>query len=217
MDVITIAAKPRELGKKASRITRNEGRVPCVLYGRSIDSVHFSMDGLELHKLVFTDELHRLQVDLEGESYDCILKSVDLDPVRNEPVHADFQALVAGEAIELNVPISYVGEPIGHKNGGDVQYIIHELTVSCLPVNIPDSLEVNIEALDIGDSLHVSDLSFDNVEIMTPERQTVVSVTAKRVEEEPEEEDLLGEGIEGEAEEGAEGEGAEESDGSDED
>lgn len=200
MDVITIAAKPRELGKKASRITRKEGRVPCVLYGHSIDSVHFSMDGLELHRLVFTDELHRLQVDLDGQSYDCILKSVDLDPVRNEPIHADFQALVAGEAIELSVPISYVGEPIGHKNGGDVQHIIHELTVSCLPANIPDSLEINIEGLDIGDSLHVSDLSFENIEIVTPAQQTVVSVTAKRVEAEPTEDDLLGEGLEGAAE-----------------
>lgn len=215
MDVITIAAKPRELGKKASRTTRNEGRVPCVLYGRSMDSVHFSMDGLALHRLVFTDELHRLQVDLDGKSYDCILKSVDLDPVRNEPIHADFQALVAGEAIELSVPISYVGDPIGHKNGGDVQHILHELTVSCLPANIPDSLEINIEALDIGDSLHVSDLAFENIEIVTPEQQTVVSVTAKRVEEEPAEGDLLGEGIAGEAAEG-EGEGADESEGSEE-
>lgn len=208
MDVISIEAKPRDTGKKASRAARREGMVPCVLYGKESDNVHFVMEDLALHRLVFTDELHRLSVKLEGKDYDCILKSVDMHPVSNLPIHADFQALVAGQTIELAVPISFVGTAVGQTNGGDVQNIIHELTVACLPINIPDSLSVDITHLDIGDSIHVSDLEFENIEIVTPPQQTVVSVTAKRVEvEEPTEGELL-EGEEGVAVEGEGGEAA---------
>ena len=196
MDVITLNALPRTLGKKGARATRREGQVPCVLYGHSADNVHFSVDDLSLHRLVFTDELHRLIVNLEGKAYDCILKQVAMHPVRDEPIHADFQLLVAGEAIELEVPISFVGTPKGQTDGGDIQHLVHELMVSCIPANIPDSLEINIAHLEIGDSIHVSDLSFENIEIVTPPQQTVVSITAKRVEveETPDElDEVLGE------------------------
>ena len=198
MDVIKIEARPRAAGKKYAREIRREGRVPCVLYGREVESIHFSMDGLALHRLVFTDELHRLQVNLEGKSFDCILKSFDMDPVHDEPVHADFQLLMENEAIELNVPVQFIGTPKGQKDGGDVHYLVHELTVSCLPKYIPDSLEVDISHLGIGDIIHVSDLSFENLVMITPPQQTVVAVTAKKAEEVEVVAPIEGEPVEGE-------------------
>lgn len=212
MDVTTIDVEPRAAGKKAARQIRRNGRVPCVLYGRGEQTVHFSIDGHSLHRLVFTDELHTLKLNLEGQSFDCILKDFDMHPVKGEPVHADFQMLVEGQEIELDVPIQFVGTAKGQKEGGDVQYIVHELTVLCLPRDIPDNLVVDVTHLDIGDTIHVSELSFENLTMVTPGRQTVVAVTAKKAEEVEEPVDELEGLLEGEEGEAVEGDEQEASD-----
>lgn len=200
MDVVKLEAQPRSAGKKVAREVRRAGRVPCVLYGRGAETIAFSLDDLAMHRLVFTDELHRLQVNLGGESFDCILKSFDMDPVHDVPMHADFQILMENEVIELAVPIQFVGTAKGQREGGDVHFVIHELMVSCLPRHIPDSLEVDISDLGIGDIIHVSDLSFENLEMITPPQQSVVSVTAKKAEEPEEVATEAGEEVEGQVE-----------------
>lgn len=205
MDIIKIKASSRATGKTASKAVRNSKSVPCVLYGHDSETVHFQVPDLTLRKLVYTSEVHRLSVDVDGELYDCILKDVDFHPIKDSPIHADFQLLKAGEKIELSVPIKFVGKSKGQTDGGDLQLLQHEIIVSVLPENIPDSLEVNITELEIGDTLHMSDLAFPDVEIVSPPQQSVVAVTAKKIAEEPEAEVVEGE--EGEAVEGEAGEG----------
>jgi large subunit ribosomal protein L25 len=183
MNIITLKAAPRELGKKGARDARRRGAVPCVLYGHEEENVHFEVEDLALRKLVFTHELHRLKLELGKDSYDCILKSVDFDPVRDVPTHADFQILKAGEKIEVDVPIKYVGKAKGQTAGGEIQYLLHDLRVACFPKDIPEHVEIDITPLEIGDTLHISDLYFENLDLLSMPQQSVVAVSAKRVEE----------------------------------
>ncbi len=207
MDTVTIEAKPRDTGKSATRELRRQDSIPCVIYGRGADTVTFQVTARALDSLVFTDERYRVEIRLGKQSYDCILKEVDFHPVLNKPIHADFQLLRAGERIELSVPVQYVGTSKGQQEGGDVQYLLHEIEIEALPKDIPDHITVDITDLGIGDTIHVSDLESEGVEFVTPGAQSVVTCFVRKVELEPVEEGV--EEIEGELVEGEEGEGAE--------
>lgn len=213
MDVITIEAQPRETGKRAAKDIRRAEEVPCVLYGAHTDPVHFRVPVLALRPLIFTSETHRVTVELDGGAFDCILKHVDFHPVTDVPIHADFLALTEGETITMMVPVVTVGTAPGVKAGGILSQPLNDLQISCLPQDIPGQIEVDVSELEIGDAVHVSDLSVENVEVLTDPSRTVVTVAAPRAEEEPEEEEgLLLEGEELPEGELPEGEEAEEGD-----
>ncbi len=218
MDVLTLDAQPRDLGTAAARAVRRQDEVPCVLYGPHQEPIHFRLPVLAMRPLIYTSETHRVSLELNGESYDCILKAIDFHPVTDVPVHADFYALTAGEAISMTVPIQLVGAAPGVKAGGILSQPLNEIVVRCLPKDIPGHVEIDISALEIGSSLHVSDISVENAEIETDPARTVVTITAPRAEEEPEEVDSLllegeepleGEEAEGDGEEPAEGDNTE--------
>lgn len=216
MDSIKIEAQPRETGKKANRQVRQDGLVPCVLYGKNTDSLVFSIDRLEIRPLIYTNETHRVEITLDGETYDCILKDVDFHPVTDAARHADFQVLAAGEYITLTVPVRYEGTPVGQTDGGDTQYVLNEVEVRCLPKDIPSSIKVDVTELEIGDSLHVGQLDIEGVEFTSADRLTLVTVVPPRMEEIEEpgvalegEEELVEEGEEAAEAAETEGEGEE--------
>ena len=195
MDAIKIQGTPRGTGKSAARALRREGRVPCVLYGARVESISFAAEVNELNPLIYTDETAVVEVEVEGKKYDCVMKEVTFDPVRDVVRHADFQVLTAGEAITLTIPIQFTGTPVGQLSGGDTQTLVHDLVVRCLPKDIPTSIDVDITHLDIGDTIHVRDLEVEGVTFVTLEEQTIVTVVAPRVEEALEGEELE-EGVE---------------------
>ena len=168
MDIITLKASPRATGKTAAKEVRNNKQVPCVLYGHDSETLHFQVEELALRRLVYTSEVHRLSLDLDGKSYDCILKDVSFHPVMDMPLHADFQLLRAGEKFQLSVPIQFVGKAVGQIEGGEIHFLTHEIEILVLPKDIPDHLEVDVTPLQIGDTLHMEDLSFPDVEIVSP-------------------------------------------------
>jgi large subunit ribosomal protein L25 len=218
MDVITLEAQPRALGKAGAKAVRREGEVPCVLYGPHAEPVHFRVPVLALRPLIYTAETHLVSVELDGDSYSCIIKDISYHPVTDVPVHVDFYALTEGEAVTLPVPVVTVGTPAGVHAGGNLSQPLHEVEVRSLPKDIPGSIEIDVSELEIGQSLQVSNLKAGNFEILTDPDLTVATVTppaAEPVEEEPEGVLLEGEEIEGEGTEEAggeprpEGEGAE--------
>lgn len=217
MDAIKLEVKPRETGKRAAKETRRAEEVPCVLYGQHTDPVHFRVPVLDMRPLIYTAETHVVTFSLGDESYDCIVKHIDFDPITDVPIHADFLALTAGETLDMTIPVVLVGTAPGVKAGGVLSQSLNDLEVRCLPKDIPGHIEVNVEGLEIGDALHVSDLTVENVEVLTEPGRTIVTVSAPRVEEEPEEEEgllLEGEALpEGEVPEGEEAEGEEEAEG----
>jgi large subunit ribosomal protein L25 len=207
MDVLTLDAQPRELGTSAARAVRREGDVPCVLYGPHAEPVHFRVPRLALRPLIYTSETHRVTIKVDGEEYDCILKDIAYHPVTDFPIHADFFALTAGESISMTIPVVLHGIAPGVQAGGVMMQSLNDLRVRCLPKDIPSQIEVDVSKLEIGDSIHVSDLSIEDVEIETDPSRTIVAIAAPTVEpvEEVDEGLLLeGEEAEGEGEEGQE-------------
>ena len=215
MDTLTLNVQPRETGKKAAKATRNAGLVPGVLYGAHQEPVHFAAEVLDLRPLIHTSATHRVELAIDGtsEPYDCIVKTVDFHPVTDAPIHMDFLALTQGEKLTMTVPIHLDGTAVGVKDGGVLGQPLHELEIRCLPKDIPGSISVEISAMEIGDSLHVEDLSLPaEIEVLTELSRTLVTVSAPRIEVEEEPTDTLGllgdeglEGAEGEAIEGGEG------------
>ena len=217
MQTITLNVQPRELGKKAVKAVRREGNVPCVLYGSHTEPVHFSVPILALRPLIHSSETYLVAFAMDGKEHECIVKTVDFHPVSDMPVHLDFQALTRGEAITVTIPIRLEGMAAGVKDGGNLSQPLYELEIRCMPRYIPGHISVDVSNLNIGDSLHVSDIELgEDIELLTDPARTLVNVAAPRVEVEPEVEEALemydeeGNLIERpeEGEEGAEDEGA---------
>jgi large subunit ribosomal protein L25 len=194
----TIRAHAREeTGKGAARTARRGGRVPGILYGHGEESVSLSVDAGELSRLVHSISVDNTIVDLEmgGEPYKVLIREIQKHPFRDEFLHIDFFHVAMDEKIHVEIPISLVGVATGVKNkGGVMDHQLRELEVYCLPGNIPERVEIDVSELDIGDSIHVRDVSLPDVEILTDLDRSVVAVLAPtviEVEEEPEEEELL--------------------------
>ena len=214
----TISARSRESrGKGAARQTRREGRIPAVLYGHGEDSVSLSVDANELQKLVHSISIENTIVDLDlgsGEPYKVLIRELQRHPFRDEFVHIDFFHVAMDEKIQVEVPIVLIGTPTGVKNkGGVLDHQLRELEVFCLPGSIPEKIELDVSNLDIGDSIHVSDIQLPEVEILTELDRAVVAVLAPTVMEVEEvaeealaEPEVIGRGKE--AEEGEEAGGA---------
>ena len=214
----TINARTREgTGKGAARTSRREGRIPGVLYGHGEESVSLSVDANELQKLVHSISIENTIVDLDigkGEPYKVLIREVQRHPFRDEFIHIDFFHVAMDEKIQVEIPILLIGTPTGVKNkGGVMDHQLRELEVFCLPGNIPEKVEIDVSNLDIGDSIHVSDIQLPDVEVLTDLDRSVVAVLAPTVIEVEEaaaeeailEPEVIGRGKEEEEEEGETG------------
>jgi large subunit ribosomal protein L25 len=181
----TLSATERSSrGKNAARVLRREGRVPAVLYGRGDATRTLSVDALELEKLLasISAESTLIDVAVEGQSTRALIREVQWHPFRPLVLHVDFLQVHAGEPLKLDVPVRLVGTPVGvREDGGVLQQVLHELHIECLPRYIPDGIEVNVEELKIGDSVHVGDISVPNVTIHNAVDLSVCSVTPPSV------------------------------------
>jgi large subunit ribosomal protein L25 len=202
MEKVIIEANERKtINKRSRNILRNEGRVPGVLYGSRMEPIPIDVTRLVINPLVFTAKTNLISLKLNGhDEYECVIKDVQFDPVTDEVLHFDLIGLTRGEKIQLEVPLKLLGNAVGVKEGGLLQESMHKLSIECLPKDIPQSLELDVTELNIGDSIHVSDLNFENITILNPEDTIVVSVVLPKVEIEVEE---VEEGEEFAEEEGA--------------
>jgi large subunit ribosomal protein L25 len=146
------------------------------------------VDANELQKLVHSISIENTIVDLDmgkGEPYKVLIREVQRHPFRDEFIHIDFFHVAMDEKIQVEIPIVLLGTPTGVKNkGGVMDHQLRELEVFCLPGNIPEKVELDVSHLDIGDSIHVSDITLPDVEILTDLDRSVVAVLAPTVIEE---------------------------------
>jgi len=184
MAEITLAAKKRERSNKgAIKALRREERVPGVLYSKHHDPVAFSVEEKAIKPLVFTTESHLVNLAIEeGENLQAIIKDVQFDPVTDRIVHFDLHGVKLGETIEVEVPLQLTGQAAGVRSGGNLRHSLHKIVVAVLPKNIPSHLEVDISELKTGQSIHVGDLSYEGMEIVTAANAMVCSVTKSRAE-----------------------------------
>lgn len=194
MEAQQISVKKRSLeGTSASRRMRRAGFLPGVIYG--IDSNPLSVE-LETH--VVEQVLHHhasetilVDIDLEGEgTLSVLIKDVQHHPVSGALVHVDLQRVAANQTLQVEVSLELVGEPEGVKLGGLLDHVMHTLLVECLPGDLPETVDVDVSELEIGSSIHVSDLKLGNkITVLSDADGLVASVAAPRVEEETEDED----------------------------
>ncbi|MCS7150347.1 MAG: 50S ribosomal protein L25/general stress protein Ctc [Caldimicrobium sp.] len=189
MRQVTLKAEKREkTGKETAKKLRKMGYIPAVLYGKALEPQSFAVSYSEFEKIYnrFKGEavIYTLEfADGEGQRRQAVLKEFQRHPVSDRFIHLDFQAIEEGETLELEVPIEFVGKPVGVTKGGILEIMIHELTVECLPKDIPDKIVVDISSLDIGDSLHVRDVKVaSNIKIKDHPEETIATVVAEEEE-----------------------------------
>jgi large subunit ribosomal protein L25 len=187
MDKQTLKANIRsEITKAARSSLRKNGKVPGIFYSRVNKPLAIEVSEKAIKPFVFTSKTHLISLEVESDkSYDCVIKDVQFDPVNESIVHFDLLGLIEGEKFQLEVPIQYQGTAIGVKEGGIVQQVLHKLEIECFPKDIPQFLSIDITNLHLGEAIHPSDLSFENIAILNPPGSVVVAVVHPKVEKEP--------------------------------
>lgn len=202
-----------DVGNGPARQLRMQGKMPAVLYGPKTEPVLLAVDIKELETALkegsLAQSIFNLSVDgAKKKASAVMIRELQRHPVSGNFLHADFYEIDMKEKIAVMVPIVTVGKSKGVEMGGLLQVIRREIEVLCLPTEIPESFEIDITDLEIGDSVHVDEITTDEtVEIPYDVNFTLLTVVSPKIEEEPEEEEEaeIEEGEEGEAEE-AEGE-----------
>jgi large subunit ribosomal protein L25 len=200
-DIVLTAAPRSDLGSRPSGRLRRDGKVPAVVYGLGSDPVSISVPSRELaHILAGEAGANALiNLELDGDSVLTLARQIQRHPTRGDLVHVDFIRIRRDVAVSADVPLHLVGEPEGVRDGGLLEQLVFTITVEAMPGNIPNSLELDVSELNIGDQRRASDLTLpaDVTTHLDPET-VVAQVAAPRV--------VVEEELEGEAVEGEEGE-----------
>jgi large subunit ribosomal protein L25 len=190
------ASERKDLTKSGTKKIRREGLIPGVFYSKNNTPIHIDVVDKAINSLVFTTKTHLISLVLEGhDEYECIIKDIQFHPVTDKVIHFDLLGLTKGEKIKLEIPLQLVGASIGVKEGGVIQHVMHKVEVECLPRNIPEHIVVDVSGLKLGDSFHIRDLNYEDIEFMVPKESLIVQVTHPKVKEEvaPTEEAAVGE------------------------
>lgn len=190
MERLALRAEPRsKTRKRESRRLRRAGRVPAVVYGAA-EAESISLDAKDAERLFrHASESTIISLATVGGDRDVLIKDYQTDRITDTLLHVDFLEVVAGRALRTHVPLHFVGTPVGVRQGGILETLLRDLHVECLPKDLPERLDVVIEELDGGQSIHVRELDTpDAVRVLSPPDQ-VVCLVAHRVAEEEEEAD----------------------------
>jgi large subunit ribosomal protein L25 len=181
----------REIIGKANRRLSHENRIPAVLYGPGRESVSLSVDRHEFELLMShhaaSSMIVELQVEGEKKPINAMIRELQTSPIKGEIIHVDFLVIQMDVAVHASITLHFVNDPAGVKAGGVLTTNFHEINVEAKPGDLPESIEVDVAALEIGDVLHVSDITAPkDVKILDDPEEVLVSVQAPRVEVEEE-------------------------------
>ena len=195
MKTFALSASVRETNKIANRALRNQGKVPCVLYGGE-KQVYFSATENDLNKLVNTPDVYLLNIDIDGESFQAILQDIQFHPFTDRIIHIDFLQVFDDKEVTVNIPVNFIGTPIGVRNGGNLLVRKRAIRTRAIPANLPDAIDINIEELKIGKFLYIGDIRDERYTFLAGDKSVIVGVKTARgaVEDEEEEEEGTEEG-----------------------
>ena len=192
-----LSGKIREkTGKVATKEVRRNGEIPAVLYGLK-DNLSFSVCADNLKDILTAKGQNALiDLNLEGnKKRKVIIKEFQSHPLKERWVHVDFLEVDVVKPVKVNVDVHLIGKSAGEKMGGLVHQVLKSIHVECLPTDIPQSVDLDVTAVELGQVLHVSDLSIpDKVKILHQPNEAIVSVHLEKVKEEKTEEEELAEG-----------------------
>ena len=167
------------VGKKDATLLRNEGRVPCVLYGQG-DQTHFSVKRVDIDKIVFSPEVYQVALDIEGKKAMGIIRELQQHPTKDTIQHVDFYELNDAKVVSVKLPVRLVGSARGVLAGGRLMQVFRTLSCVGLPSAIPDAITLDISTLKIGQSFRVNSISIPGITFLDPANAVVVSVKMAR-------------------------------------
>lgn len=195
MKQVTLKAIKREkTGKETAKKLRKQGFIPAILYGPGEEPIPVAVKFSDFEKIInkYKGETLLFNIQIENSenlTKQAVLKDYQTHPVTDKIIHLDFLIIREDETVTIDVPLEFVGKPIGIPKGGFLEIHMHEISIECLPKDIPDKIEVDISNLDIGDVLHVKDIKVpENIKIAEDPEETVVTIVAEAIEATGEEE-----------------------------
>jgi len=169
-----------DTGKKATKAVRNNGNIPCVMYGGD-NAVHFTTHHNDVKKLIYTPDFKIAEVSLNGNTHRAIVKSVQFHPVRESIQHIDFLELIDGKSVNLELPVKFEGSSPGVKLGGKLQQSLRRIKVKTTPENMVDVLVLDVSELELGDAIRVRDLQVpEGIQVMVEPATPVAAVEIPR-------------------------------------
>jgi large subunit ribosomal protein L25 len=199
MDTMQLSSEIRaQTGKGPARKLRSTGKLPAILYGPETDATMLTLDCTELKKALQGKSAEsvllnlRIDSDKKGQSKKVMIKEIQKDPVKRDYLHVDLFEISLKKELEVDIPVHLINTPIGVTQGGILQHVRREVKVSCMPDDLVDKIDIDVSGLDIGQSLHMGDISFPpglkSLEDVDVTILTVVAPTIAAEEEEIEEE-----------------------------
>ena len=201
MKTLAISVKERQnVGKTSTRALRNQGNVPCVLYGGEKQVTFYAHEN-DFRKLVYTPDTFIVELDVNGSKTKAIMQDIQFHPVTDKILHIDFLEVFDEKPVIISLPVILEGTPIGVKNGGNLMFRRPKIITKGLVANLPDAINIDIEHLKIGMFIYIKDIEVEGAEFLAPPNSVVVGVKTARaaIEEEEEEAEEEEEGEEGEA------------------
>ena len=186
MKEFALNGKKREsVGKKASKMLRKEGMIPCNLYGENtVDgkpvAMAFMISMAELRKVVYTPEVYVINLNIDGEPHKAVIKELQFHPVTDAVLHADFYEVNETKPITIGIPVKLNGLAQGVRDGGKLNLSIRKINVTAPYPSIPEILNIDVTNLELGKSIKVGELSFEGLELATPAEVVVCSVKTTR-------------------------------------
>ena len=187
MKEINVSGQKRnDLGKKASKMMRKQGLIPCNIYGEKKDenghpvAMSFVCPMSELRKVVYTPHIYVVNLDIDGEQHVAVMKELQFHPVTDALLHVDFYEINEEKPIVIGIPVKLNGLAQGVRDGGRINLSIRKINVKAPYKAIPEYLDIDVTSLQLGKSIKVGQLSFEGLELVTPAEVIVCSVKATR-------------------------------------
>jgi len=185
MKTVSLSGSLRgSVGKKDAKLQRRAGKIPCVLYGGT-EQIHFVADEKSFSKILFTPEVNIIRITIDGKEYDTIYQEIQFHPVTDKLLHVDFLQLIPGKPVVIAIPVKSEGVSPGVLKGGRLEKKLRKVKIKAQMKDLPDFIMVNINTLEIGDSVRISDLNIPDVTFLDAPNNVIIGVrTARQVIEE---------------------------------
>lgn len=167
------------VGKKDAKALRNEGLVPCVLYGQG-EQTHFAVKRVPLEKLVFSPDVYQIELDIDGKKANAIIRELQQHPTKDTVQHIDFLELNAAKEVRVKLPVRLSGSSRGVRAGGKLMQVFRHMQCQGLPSALPEEINIDISPMRIGQSFRVSNIEIPGVKILDPANAVVVAVKMAR-------------------------------------
>jgi large subunit ribosomal protein L25 len=167
------------VGKKDANGLRRTGQIPCILYGGT-EQVKFTMEERSFKPLVYTPDVHVVELDLDGKKYQAIMKELQLHPVTDKILHVDFLEVAAGKPVTFELPVKFEGTAPGVRNGGKLLRKMRKIAVRGPVEKFPDALTIDVSKMEIGDVVRVGDVKIDGLTLLHEPNITIVAVRVTR-------------------------------------